>query len=200
MVSSRYGAGWVLRIIAGAGVENQLCVVDEDIALRPAQPTDPPAIISHGGRSNSDHLWLGLVHVPHPCSSEQAQEILADFMQGWEGRYGLVRLVVDRRTNSPVGKVSLTRHSPSCIEVGYGIAASRRGRGLATRIVRLVADEVLEREHLAERLEAVIDPTNHASVRVATKAGFLYEGVRRGVVPGTGMRFEDLVYARSRRR
>jgi RimJ/RimL family protein N-acetyltransferase len=185
--------------MAGESVGNILCLVDEDVALRPAQLADLPAIVSHGANSDSDDLWLGLIHVPHPCSSEQANEIVADFMQGWEGRYGLVRLVVDRTTNKPLGKVSLTRRSPSCIEVSYGIAATCRGRGLATRVVRLVADEVLAREHLAERLEAVIDPTNHASVRVATKAGFLYDGVRRGVVPGTGMPFEDLVYVRSRR-
>jgi RimJ/RimL family protein N-acetyltransferase len=185
--------------MAGASVGDLLCIVDDDVALRPAQLADLPAIISHGAQSDSGDLWLGLIHVPHPCSNEQAKEILADFMQGWDGRYGLVRLVVDRRTDRPVGKVSLTRHSPSCIEVSYGIAASCRGRGLATRIVRLVADVVLERVHLAERLEAVIDPTNHASVRVATTAGFRYDGLRCGVVPGTGMPFEDLVYVRSRK-
>lgn len=180
-------------------METFLCVVDGDIALRPPLRTDQPAIVWHGDHTDADELWLGMLHVPHPCPEEQAAGMLSELMQGWAGRYGLVRFVVDQRTDSVLGKIGLSRRSPSCLEVSYGIAGEYRCRGIATRVLRLVADVVLDREHLAERLEAVIDPKNPASVRVATKAGFAYDGMRRGVVPGNSLPFEDLVYARTRR-
>lgn len=181
-------------------METLLCTVAGGVVLRPPQLTDLPAVIWHGGHTDPDEQWLGMIDVPHPCSGEQAEELLAELMRGWAGRFGLVRFIVDLQTDNLLGKVGLSRHSPTCIEVSYGIAAGSRGRGLATRVLRLVAEEVLERARIAERLEAVIDPKNLASVRVATKTGFVYDGLRRGVVPGTDMPFEDLVYVRSRER
>lgn len=63
-------------------------------------------------------------------------------------------------------------------EVGYWIRTSCARRGYATeatqRLVRLA------REHLgAERLEITSDARNAASRRVAEKAGFSLEGIRR---------------------
>jgi RimJ/RimL family protein N-acetyltransferase len=63
-------------------------------------------------------------------------------------------------------------------EVGYWLLREARGRGLATRAVRLLCAYAYERLRL-ERLELFTLPGNAASERVAERAGFQREGVLR---------------------
>lgn len=59
-------------------------------------------------------------------------------------------------------------------EIGYRLARSSWGRGLATEAAIACRDVAVERYGL-ERLIAVIEPENTASIRVAEKAGFRVE-------------------------
>lgn len=62
------------------------------------------------------------------------------------------------------------------VEIGYGVAASRRGRGhAAVAVAALLA--LLGREGVA-RVSAQTDPGNPASERVLRRAGFLRAGTR----------------------
>jgi RimJ/RimL family protein N-acetyltransferase len=63
-------------------------------------------------------------------------------------------------------------------EVGYWLLRAARGRGLATRAVRLVCAYAFERLGL-ERLELFTLPGNAASERVAERAGFQREALLR---------------------
>jgi RimJ/RimL family protein N-acetyltransferase len=63
-------------------------------------------------------------------------------------------------------------------EIGYGMAASARGRGYAAEATRAVAEWIL-REHSFNRVELFAATGNIASHRVAEKAGFVREGVAR---------------------
>jgi [ribosomal protein S5]-alanine N-acetyltransferase len=63
-------------------------------------------------------------------------------------------------------------------EVGYWLLREARGRGLATRAVRLVCAYAFEKLRL-ERLELFTLPGNAASERVAERAGFQREGMLR---------------------
>jgi len=71
-------------------------------------------------------------------------------------------------------------HNPEhgVAEIGYWTRADARGRGVATRTVRLLAEWVLG-DLGGERLELQADTRNVASIRVAEKAGFTKEGVIR---------------------
>jgi RimJ/RimL family protein N-acetyltransferase len=63
-------------------------------------------------------------------------------------------------------------------EIGYVIAPGARGRGVATRTLRLLTDWGFAELGL-ERLELVIDRANTISERVAARAGYVREGVLR---------------------
>jgi RimJ/RimL family protein N-acetyltransferase len=63
-------------------------------------------------------------------------------------------------------------------EIGYVLAPAARGRGAATRTVRLLTDWGFEELGL-ERIELLIDVANPASERVAERAGYVKEGVLR---------------------
>ncbi|MDO9456107.1 GNAT family N-acetyltransferase [Nocardioides sp.] len=55
------------------------------------------------------------------------------------------------------------------VEVGYGLVADARGRGVATEALRCV---LAETDRVGVRVRARTEPTNRASVRVLAKAGF----------------------------
>jgi RimJ/RimL family protein N-acetyltransferase len=70
-------------------------------------------------------------------------------------------------------------------EIGYWVAASARGRGLATRAVRLAAGWAATELGL-RTLEIVVHEDNAASQGVARAAGFTPEG-ERAVPPRDGL-------------
>lgn len=75
----------------------------------------------------------------------------------------------------------------------YGIAPRWRGRGLATRAVRLAAQWALSLPCVTTA-ELRIDQGMSASQHVAVNAGFTLAGTVTQFVPGTGETFEDLRY------
>jgi ribosomal-protein-alanine N-acetyltransferase len=60
------------------------------------------------------------------------------------------------------------------VEIGYRLVRSSWGRGYATEAVRAVRDYAFQSLGI-RRLVALIDPDNHASIRVAKKIGMHYE-------------------------
>lgn len=69
--------------------------------------------------------------------------------------------------------------------VGYWLAPWARGRGVATRSLRLLAQWVFEQLEV-QRLELTCAPDNLASMRVAERCGFVREGLLR-----SHLRFKD---------
>jgi ribosomal-protein-alanine N-acetyltransferase len=61
------------------------------------------------------------------------------------------------------------------VELGYEIAGSRRGRGLATAATRAMAGEALEDESVVAVIAHTL-PERNASNRVLEKAGFRFDG------------------------
>ncbi len=78
--------------------------------------------------------------------------------------------------------------------VGYWVAADARGRGVATRALRLMAEWALKDLALA-RLELTCGPDNLASQRVAEKVGFRKEGVLRSHIRFKDGRRDTVVYS-----
>jgi RimJ/RimL family protein N-acetyltransferase len=77
--------------------------------------------------------------------------------------------------------------------IGYWLAAAARGRGIATRAVRLMTDWAFAGLGLA-RLEITCAPDNLASQRVAERAGFAREGLLRSHMAFKGGRRDTVVY------
>ncbi|SCG40837.1 GNAT family N-acetyltransferase [Micromonospora inositola] len=92
--------------------------------------------------------------------------------------------VLDAATGAVAGGCALVYDEPSTGQamVGYSLLPEARGRGLATRTVRLLAGWAFG-VGLA-RLWAGTRPENLASRRVLEKVGFRREGLTRGRLPG----------------
>ncbi|TDC36631.1 GNAT family N-acetyltransferase [Micromonospora sp. KC213] len=105
-------------------------------------------------------------------------------------------LIVDAASGEPAGSCGLSRSDPASGEgsVGYALSPGWRGRGYATRALRLLAGWAFGPVGMA-RLVAGTLPDNTASHRVLEKVGFRREGLLRGRLPGLdGTRIDDLVF------
>ena len=74
-------------------------------------------------------------------------------------------------------------------ELGMWLAPQVRGRGLAPRALRLMSSWLLQNTSL-ERLQIVTEPTNEPMLATARAAGFVHEGVLRGLTLERGARVD----------
>lgn len=131
-----------------------------------------------------------------PSTPEQARSYLARRelarQQGLE-----IDLAVTEAGASEVvlGGVSLNRVDPTrgSAAIGYWLSPEARGRGAATRAVRLLIGWAFADLRLA-RLELTCSPDNEASQRVAERCGFTREGLLRSHIAFKGGRRDTVVF------
>ena len=89
--------------------------------------------------------------------------------------WGPFQVCLADHDNTAIGGVGAI-HPPDAsgeVEIGYGIAESMRGQGLALEAVRIFMDSV--RDQGVNTFVAVISPENVPSQRLAERAGFTFE-------------------------
>jgi precorrin-6A synthase len=165
---------------------------DTDFVLRPGTPADAPAV--RAVYSEADiRKWMGWdAELPDEA---EARANLARAAASWrEGTWAVFRLA-DAATDKVVGGVNLRFGEHDIAEVSYFLSAAVRGRGIATRAVRLVTRWAFD-ELGIERVELRAHPDNLASVRVAERAGFTREGVERASRAWPdGSRFDSILFS-----
>jgi RimJ/RimL family protein N-acetyltransferase len=81
------------------------------------------------------------------------------------------------------------------LELGYLIDPARRGRGLATELLRQLTDWAFA-VHRPIRIGLVIDAQNIASQKVAERAGYQLEGTLRSTYVKPGIRADVQIWSR----
>ncbi|NJP95169.1 GNAT family N-acetyltransferase [Nonomuraea sp. FMUSA5-5] len=115
------------------------------------------------------------------------------WIASWAGAGHAFAVLHDERV---VGNVAVTKvdgHGNG--SVSYWVVPEARGRGVAVAATRLVARWAFDERGLY-RLELGHRADNPASCRVATKAGFLPEGIERGKLCYAGVRYDVERHAR----
>ena len=123
-------------------------------------------------------LWMPWAREPRTLETSEAR--CREATARWHSREELDFCFFSRGDGALVGTGGLHTIDWSLprFEIGYWVRAGRRGQGLATEATRVLAG--MAREALgAVRLEITSDARNAASRRVAEKAGFELEGIRR---------------------
>jgi [ribosomal protein S5]-alanine N-acetyltransferase len=94
-----------------------------------------------------------------------------------------------------VGAVSLKNisHSMGYGEIGYGMAESHHGKGIATAAVKLLVEKIFSETPL-RRLLAYVHEENIASCRVLEKLGFQEEGLLREHYVINGAPVNEVLY------
>ncbi|MGC5018345.1 GNAT family N-acetyltransferase [Micromonospora sp. DT47] len=105
--------------------------------------------------------------------------------------------VLDAASGAVAGGCALMYDEPSTGQamLGFSLLPEWRGRGLGSRLVRLLVGWVFDEVGLA-RLWAGTRPDNVAAQRAMERAGFRREGLMRGRLPGPdGSRVDSTLYA-----
>jgi [ribosomal protein S5]-alanine N-acetyltransferase len=89
----------------------------------------------------------------------------------WLGEHGH-RLIIERDSGLVVGSIGLFwPPSEGILDIGYGVVASRRGRGYASEATLALAEFALSAPGV-HTLSADVELSNPSSIRVLEKAGF----------------------------
>lgn len=141
--------------------------------LRPYHWQDIDDVMAYA----TDEAWARYLPVPWPYTRRDAEQFLASQVLLDPAREARWAIVLD---GTVVGGVNL-RRSPEhrLAELGYALARAVWGRGLATEAARAVIRAAFEADSELNRIRAVADPRNVASVRVLEKAGMTREGILR---------------------
>jgi RimJ/RimL family protein N-acetyltransferase len=107
------------------------------------------------------------------------EEVVRRWRDEWVNGRSLTFAVRTQEDGIAIGEAFLDPRPPITATIGYAVVPERRGKGYAPRAVRLLAEAGLTRFGF-HRIELMCDTANSASRRVAAKAGFTYEGIRRG--------------------
>ena len=149
-------------------------LTDGVVTLRPWRHEDAPAVFE----ACQDPEIPRFVPIPQPYTIDDARWFV-DHSAAESGTSPSAHYaIVDPSTDALLGAIS--RHGPAGhrAAIGYWLAPAARGRGVATRAVRLLVDETFATTPTI-RLELYTDVENARSGRVALRAGFEPEGVRR---------------------
>ncbi len=108
---------------------------------------------------------------------------------------GLALAIAEAPSDRAVGHLTLMfTRQPGTVSLGYWLVPSARGRGLASRAVRVLVRWALAEVGLA-RVEAFVEPSNAASMRVLESAGFQREGYLRSYLAIGDGRADAYIYS-----
>jgi RimJ/RimL family protein N-acetyltransferase len=166
-------------------------LTDGVITLRPHRPGDAEAVAGFC----DDPSILRWIPLPSPYTVADYEEWQAKARESREAGRELSLAIADA-DDRPVGNLGFKHlDRPGYAEIGYLMGAPSRGRGYASRALRLARDHALH-ELGAERVELLIHHDNEASQRVARAAGFAETGEYRPCPTGcTPDRADHKVFA-----
>jgi RimJ/RimL family protein N-acetyltransferase len=138
-----------------------------DLALRPWRPGDGPALAA-GWADPEVARWTG---VPSTTDTAAAERWIAG--EADRRARGLALDLAIEVDDEVVGEIGLLNvdGEPGTAEIGWWVAPTHRGRGIAGTAAQLVASWAVD-ELSVTTVIARCDAENPASVRVAEAAGF----------------------------
>jgi RimJ/RimL family protein N-acetyltransferase len=164
---------------------------DGSIRLRLIAEADLPAIVA----ACQDPDIARWTHVPDPYTDADARQWVEQQERTRLAGSELHLLAVDAESDRLLGAIGLTVDRAEGRGVlGYWVAAEARGRGVATRAVRMLSAWAL-RELGLGRVQLNVEPRNEASIRVAEAAGFVREGTLRSYALIKGVRRDMIVFS-----
>jgi RimJ/RimL family protein N-acetyltransferase len=150
--------------------------VGKDVVLRPWRLDDAAAVMEAFADPEIQR-W----HVRRADSVEEAVEWITARQRGWAAETELSWAVAEKQTGTLLGRMTLGKvdlHGGSA-GLAYWMVSAARGRGLCTRAAQVLCRWAFDDAGF-HRIGLEHSTANYASCRVAVKAGFLAEGIRRG--------------------
>lgn len=163
----------------------------EGILLRPWRLEDVAVI-----KEASEDPYIPLITtLPSSYSDEEGTAFIRRQWSRAVDRIGYSFAIADTADNRAVGQVGLWPGTQGRASVGYWVAKSSRGRGVAGAALRAVTSWGLE-ELGIPRLELHVEPWNSSSWKTAERVGFVREGLLRRWQEVGGERRDMYLYAK----
>lgn len=164
-----------------------------NVMLRRFVESDADAVVEASNDPVSRH-WLG--NLPSPYTRETAVAYIGGVEDEHAGGRAIHWAAAPVEGGSAIGSFSLMRFVDHGAEVGYWVHPAARGRGVATEGVRLMVAHSfapVESGGLGlRRLTLAHAEGNHASGRVAERAGFTHTGMEHRAAPLGDGSYADL--------
>ena len=153
-------------------------IVTNRLNIRPFEPADAEAAFAWFG----DPIVMRFTPTGPDTSVEHTKSRLAKY-QEHQAKHGFSKwIILDRRSNSPIGDAGLlVLGKYGWIDFGFRLALPYWGKGLATEAGAAWVHAAFNEADI-EQVKAMVHPENAASIRVLTKLGFTAE--RRDVLMG----------------
>lgn len=166
---------------------------DQGLALRPWLSADAPIFLA-AYQDVEIRRW----HTHRPTTEAHVHEWFDTYRRDWEQEKGAHWAIVGT-TGEVIGRIATRgwNFDDGIAGVAYWVLPAARGAGVASRAVNALSAWALE-EVGFYRLYLDHSTRNHASCRVATKAGFLLEGTKRSAAVHDDGRHDMHLHARIR--
>jgi ribosomal-protein-alanine N-acetyltransferase len=163
-------------------------LITSRLRLRQIEPSDADALFA----IHSDTAWMrwyGVDPITERAQADRLAELFAGwFLAGTGIRWGLERKQ-DLRLIGTCGLFRWNKSWRNCV-VGYEIARDCRAQGYMKEALTAVLEFGFNEISL-HRIQAEMHPDNNASIALATRLGFRFEGVHREQAFWSG-RYHDL--------
>jgi len=147
--------------------------------------------------ANNRHIARNLHDAfPSPYTMRDARRWLANALSA--SPETVFAIEVDGRSVGGIGFFLKEGTAACSAEIGYWLAESYWGRGIATASVRAVANHIFSEFPYICRIYAQVFPWNAASMRVLEKAGFIREGILRKAAMKAGEVIDLVQYSLTR--
>jgi RimJ/RimL family protein N-acetyltransferase len=170
-------------------------LTDGVVVLRVPRPRDASVLSLDRGDPEIQRWIFGGPAEPNEIAARRVVDQLRRFWRdGLVCSFSIREVGIDEHAGLVSLQLDSRRHGVA--ELGYGLGARARGRGLATRAAALVARWAFEEVAIA-RLEARTHPENLASQRVLERLGFTREGIERAArsFTQTGERYDCVCWS-----
>lgn len=165
------------------GPVDEVVLDDGVVMLRPVRRTDVDALVEAIRGDPALPRWT---RIPSPYTRRDAEQYVAGAAVWWRDGTDAAFVVADFATGRLIGGCGLHRIAAAQRprssfvpdEVGYWVLASERGRGVATRALRLMSRWGLF-DLARPQLRLHVRGGNETSRRVAERVGYRYQGLVR---------------------
>jgi RimJ/RimL family protein N-acetyltransferase len=155
-------------------------LTDGVVTLRLLRDDDTDAV-QRACEDPETQRWLDFL--PRPYRREDAEWFIVQAQSDWSTGHATVFAAADAVDDALLGAVAVQAGRQRRPYIGYWVGPWARGRGVASRAVRLISRWAIETLD-PWRLEIFVEAGNTASERVAEKAGYRREGILRAYGDG----------------
>ncbi|MEW4283331.1 GNAT family N-acetyltransferase [Priestia koreensis] len=164
----------------------------ERLVLRELVEQDAPALYDYF----SDKHVLAYYGMEPLQSLHEAKAMIENFNAMVEKKQGMRLAIVEKESGETIGTCGFHNYAPrhKRAEIGYELAPSHWGKGLATEAVEALVTHLFTTYDLS-RIGAVVFIENVASRTLLQKIGFQEEGVLREYMVQSGVAHDVIMHA-----